>query len=81
LPETATVRLALPRLAWRLLRRDLASGRLTVMLAATVIAVASTVAVSLLVTRVDRALVAESSALLMAAILSPPRSPPAGVRN
>ena len=47
-----------------MLCRDLASGRLTVMLAATVIAVASTVAVSLLVTRVDRALVAESSALL-----------------
>ena len=56
--------LSLWRLAWRLLCRDLASGRLTVMLAATVIAVASTVAVSLLVTRVDRALVAESSTLL-----------------
>ena len=56
--------MSLWRLAWRLLCRDLASGRLTVMLAATVIAVASTVAVSLLVTRVDRALVAESSTLL-----------------
>lgn len=56
--------LSLWRLAWRLLCRDLASGRLTVMLAATVIAVASTVAVSLLVTRVDRALVAESNTLL-----------------
>ena len=56
--------MALPQLAWRLLCRDLASGRLTVLLVATVIAVASTVAVSLLVTRVDRTLVAESSALL-----------------
>ena len=64
MPDPTLTRLALPRLAWRLLRRDLASGRLTVMLAATVIAVASTVAVSLLVTRVDHALVAESSALL-----------------
>ncbi len=64
LTELRSNRMALSRLAWRLLCRDLASGRLTVMLAATVIAVASTVAVSLLVTRVDRALVAESSALL-----------------
>lgn len=64
MPDHTSNPLALPRLAWRLLGRDLASGRLTVMLAATVIAVASTVAVSLLVTRVDRALVAESSALL-----------------
>lgn len=55
---------ALPRLAWRLLWRDLASGRLGVMLLATVIAVASTVTVSLLVARVESALVAESSALL-----------------
>ena len=69
---------ALPlwRLAWRLLCRDLASGRLTVMLAATVIAVASTVAVSLLVTRVDRALVAESSALLAADLALLSSAPP-----
>ena len=76
--DSTTVSLALPRLAWRMLCRDLASGRLTVMLAATVIAVASTVTVSLLVTRVDRALVAESSALLAGdvAVLSSAPPPP-----
>ncbi len=77
LPDPTPNRLALPRLAWRLLRRDLASGRLTVMLAATVIAVASTVAVSLLVTRVDRALVAESSALLAGDLAVLSSAPPA----
>lgn len=46
------------------------------MLAATVIAVASTVAVSLLVTRVDRALVAESSALLAADLALLSSAPP-----
>ncbi|MBK8959847.1 MAG: ABC transporter permease [Proteobacteria bacterium] len=80
--EPRATALPLWRLAWRLLCRDLASGRLTVMLAATVIAVASTVAVSLLVTRVDRALVAESSALLagdLAVLGSAP--PPHGYVN
>lgn len=52
------------RLALRLLRRDLGSGRLLVMLIAAVIAVASTVSVSLLVNRVTRMMEAESSALL-----------------
>lgn len=47
------------------------------MLAATVIAVASTVAVSLLVTRVDRALVAESSALLAGDLAVLSSTPPA----
>jgi putative ABC transport system permease protein len=70
--------LSLWRLAWRLLCRDLASGRLTVMLAATVIAVASTVAVSLLVSRVDRALVAESSALLAGDLALLSSTPPPG---
>ena len=76
--DSTAVGMALPRLAWRMLCRDLASGRLTVMLAATVIAVASTVAVNLLVTRVDRALVAESSALLAGdlAVLSSAPPPP-----
>ena len=52
--------------AARLLRRDLQSGRLTVMLLATTLACAATTAVSLFVERVERALVAESSALLAA---------------
>ncbi|MGR8921574.1 MAG: ABC transporter permease [Gammaproteobacteria bacterium] len=63
MPEPAAVRLTL-RLALRLLRRDLGGGRLLVMLLAAVIAVASTVSVNLLVNRVQRAMVAESSALL-----------------
>ena len=74
--ELRNSRVSLWRLAWRLLCRDLASGRLTVMLAATVIAVASTVAVSLLVTRVDRALVAESSTLLAADLAVLSSAPP-----
>ena len=52
--------------AARLLRRDLQSGRLTVMLLATTLSCAATTAVSLFVERVERALVAESSALLAA---------------
>ena len=51
-------------LAARLLRRDLASGRLVVMLLAAIVAVASTTSINLLVTRVERAMLAESSALL-----------------
>ena len=50
--------------AWRLLRRDLSSGRLLVMLLAATLAVASTVSVDLLVTRVEQTMLAESSALL-----------------
>ena len=80
--DESTRRAAIPRLAWRLLCRDLASGRLSVMLAASVIAVASTVTVSLLVSRVDRALVAESSALLAGdlAVMSS-TAPPAEYRE
>lgn len=52
--------------ALRLLRRDLASGRLLVMLAAAIIAVASAASINLLVNRVERVMVAESSALLAA---------------
>lgn len=66
-------------LAGRLLRRDLASGRLLVMLAATLIAVASTVSVSLLVSRVEQVLLSEASALLagdlaIASNEAPPRA-------
>lgn len=50
--------------ATRLLKRDIASGRLLIMLLATTIAVASTSAVNLLVSRVKVGMVAESSALL-----------------
>ena len=53
-------------LAWRLLLRDISSGRLLIMFFATAIAVASTVSVSLLVARVEQVLIAESSALLAA---------------
>ena len=62
--EAGLPRTRLMRFAWRLLRRDLGSGRLLVMLLAATIAVASTASVNLLVRRVDRALLAESSALL-----------------
>ncbi len=59
-----TESLPILRFAARLLRRDLASGRLLVMLLAAVIAVASTVSVNLLVSRVKQVVVSESSALL-----------------
>lgn len=69
----------LVRLALRLVRRDLGSGRLLVMTLAASVAVASTVAVSLLVARVEQVLVAEASALLAAdfAIASNEPPPPA----
>jgi putative ABC transport system permease protein len=59
-----TARARLPLFALRLLRRDLASGRLLVMLLAAVVAVASATSINLLVTRVERVMLAESSALL-----------------
>lgn len=70
-------RLNVVLLAARLLLRDLAGGRLSVMLLASVVAVACTVSVNLLVARVGSVLVAESSALLAAdlAIASNERPP------
>ena len=53
-------------LAVRLLLRELRSGRLLTMFAATLIAVTATVSVALLVERVTQIMVAESSALLAA---------------
>lgn len=69
-------RVYIAELAWRLLLRDLASGRLFIMLLASLIAVASTVSVNLLVTRVEQVLVAESSALLAADIAIVTNDPP-----
>lgn len=69
------VRATLTRCALRLLRRDLGSGRLLVMLLATVIAVTSTVAVNLLVARVNRVMLAESSALLAGDLAIDSRAP------
>ncbi len=63
-------------LAWRLFTRDLVSGRLLIMLFATIIAVGSTVSVSLLVTRVEHVLIAESSALLAADLAIVTNDPP-----
>ena len=74
LPQRGRVYIA--QLAWRLLLRDLASGRLFIMLLASLIAVASTVSVNLLVTRVEQVLVAESSALLAADIAIVTNDPP-----
>ena len=56
--------------------RDLASGRLLIMLFATVIAVASTVSVSLLIAHVEYVLTAESSALLAADLAILTNDPP-----
>ena len=64
------------RLAVRLVRRDLGSGRLLVMTLAASVAVASTVAVSLLVARVEQVLLAESSALLAADLAIAANEPP-----
>lgn len=69
---------ALLGFAWRLLRRDMSSGRLVVMLLAVVIAVTSTVSVNLIVARVQSALSAESSALLAADIAISSSRPDAG---
>ena len=69
-------RIYIAELAWRLLLRDLASGRLFIMLLASLIAVASTVSVNLLVTRVEQVLVGESSALLAADIAIVTNDPP-----
>ena len=64
------------RFSARLLRRDLGSGRLLMMLLAATIAVASTVSVGLLVERVSAMMVAESSALLAADLAIVTRDPP-----
>lgn len=60
--ERTTVAALAARLVWR----DLSAGRLTVMLLACTVAVACTVSVNLLVTRVGDVLLSESSALLAA---------------
>ncbi len=51
-------------LALRMLQRDFVSGRITLILVATSLAVATTVSVSLIASRVEQVLVAESSNLL-----------------
>ncbi|MGE0484348.1 MAG: ABC transporter permease [Gammaproteobacteria bacterium] len=70
---TASTRL--PLFALRLLRRDLASGRLLVMLLAAVVAVASATSINLLVARVERVMLAESSALLAGDLALTSRDP------